>query len=139
MNLYLATKIKLHLPRILLGTIFILSGINGFLKIFEEPEFSAQGQSFISNLKASGLWWLLLKTLEVVGGVLLISRSLGRFGVLLLAPITLSIVLFHAMFSLKGSSLGFLVFALGLFLIFMWRKNLAKLFHVDRHQGRVGH
>ena len=138
MNQHTISKVKLNFPRILLGSIFILSGINGFLQIFPEPQFSVEGSSFITRLKESGFWWLLLKTTEIVGGVLLISKSLGRFGVLLLAPITLAIVAFHLVFSIQGSALGFLVFTLELLLIFMWRKNLAKLFHVHKHHS-TGH
>ena len=122
-------KIQFHLPRIVLGAVFVFSGLNGFLKFLPDPHYSPEGLSFIQALRASGIWWTLLKTAEVVGGSLLLSGSAGRFGVLILAPVTLAIVSFHIFLSPQGSAMGWGVFALELFLIVVWRKSLLHIFH----------
>lgn len=126
-------KLKLQVPRILLGSIFLISGLNGFFKFYSDPAYSEAGQTFIDNLKASGFWWTALKSIEVIGGCALISGAAGRFGVLVLAPVTLAIALFHVFLSPQGSTLAIVAVALEVFLIIALRKNLLRIVHVHPH------
>ena len=128
------SRLKFHLPRVILGAVFVFSGLNGFFGLFPDPAYSESGQSFIAQLKASNVWWVLLKSIELIGGTLLLSGSAGRFGVLVLAPITAGIFLFHLFLSPQGAWLGYTVFALEVFLLFAWRKNLVRLVYHPHHE-----
>lgn len=127
-----SNKVKYKLPRILLGSIFVVSGLNGFINFIPEQSYSPEGGAFIQNLKDSGFFWPLLKAAEIVGGILLLFGSMGQLGVLVLAPITVGIVLFHTFLSIEGAWLAYSLLALEIFLLILWRQNYAKMFGWSR-------
>ncbi|WP_299221705.1 DoxX family membrane protein [uncultured Aquimarina sp.] len=120
------TKLILAL-RILLGILLIVFGSNkfiGFLPDFEfaNPEagvfFGALAGSYI--LKTVGL-------IEVIVGLLLVSNKAVPFGLVLMAPISVNIILFHTTLDLANIGPGAFVFLVNAFLIYAnWNtfKNL---------------
>jgi hypothetical protein len=117
---------KSIIPRLVLGSVFVCSGLNGLFRLFPDENFSPQGQAFINTLRESG-FWVAVKTVELIGGFLLIYGNLGILGVLMLAPICVGIVIFHAILSPQGAWLGYLAFALEIALIILWRKNFMEV------------
>jgi len=134
---------KSHFPqiaRITLGIIFCISGINYFYQIFP-VDYAQAGQSFVENLTASGWVWPVLKTVELLCGLMLVFGYFGPLALFILAPITIGIVLFHILVNPTGwAFLGYTVFALEVFLLFYWRKHVAHLFRdffKDMRKDRV--
>ncbi len=94
-----------HLPtlaRYLLGTIFLVFGLNFWLKLIplpSPPEGSAAA-AFMGALYASG-FLTVVKGLEVLGAILLLSGRYVNLALAWLGPIVVVISLYH-LFLLKG-------------------------------------
>ena len=86
----------------LLGLIFFVFGLNGFLHFLAEPEVSGDAATYMGGLAATGYFFPVLKVVEVVGGFLLLIRKLPALALVLLAPIVVQIFLFHAFLAPEG-------------------------------------
>ncbi|KZS39674.1 hypothetical protein AWE51_08465 [Aquimarina aggregata] len=109
--------------KILLGVMLIIFGSNkfiGFLPDFEfaNPEagilFGALANSYI--LKTVGL-------IEVIVGLLLVTNKAVPFALILMAPISVNIILFHGTLDPANIGPGAFVFIVNTFLIYKhWTK-----------------
>jgi hypothetical protein len=84
-----------------IGLVFVVFSLNfwsgqlfgsGFFSMPPMPEAAG---SFMGALMASGFFMPVLKVIELVGGVLVLSRKFAPLGLLLLSPVIVSIALFH--------------------------------------------
>src|SRR5215207_510048 len=80
--------------RILLGLIFVVFGLNGFFLFITPPEHTTTGGAFVNLLVSTGFMYV-EKSFEVLGGALLLLNSYVTLALAILAPIVVSIVLFH--------------------------------------------
>jgi len=105
--------------RLLLGLIFFVFGLNGFFRFLPMPEMSAEAGNFMGALGATGYFFPFLKVCEVVAGALLLLGAFVPFALVLLAPISVNIFLFHAFLAPSGLPLPIVIAAcliyLGLF------------------------
>jgi hypothetical protein len=123
--------IKRHLPtasRIVLGLVFVVFGLNGFLHFLPQPPVSPRAGAFAGALLASGYLFPLLKAVEVTAGVLLLSRVAVPFALTLLAPIIVNIAGFHLAMAPEGLPIVALVLATELHLAWSYRRAFAPLF-----------
>lgn len=102
--------------RLALGLTFAVFGLNGFLHFLPMPAHEGEAGAFMGALAASGYMFPLIKGIEVVAAVLLLSGRLPALALLLLAPIVVNIVAFHAFLAPAGLALGLVALALGVFL-----------------------
>ena len=112
-----------HIPtaaRYLLGSIFFVFGLNGFLGFLPQPPLAPEGGAFLGALAAAGYMFPLIKGTEVVASLLLLSNRFVPLSLALLAPITFNIVAFHAFLS-PGLALPLVVLALQLYLAYAYR------------------
>lgn len=93
---------KLQLAaRIILGLIYALFGGMGVavaLGVMQMPQDQAMPQAamdFMKGVMGTGYFFLLLKLTELVGGLMLLSGIAAPVALVILAPITLHILLFH--------------------------------------------
>lgn len=94
--------IPFRIAKILLGAAFVVFGLNGFLNFLPTPAIEGEnGKAFLGALAASG-FIKVVKALEVVGGILLLSGRLAPLGLLILGPIIVVIALFDATMDPKG-------------------------------------
>lgn len=94
------TKIQCG-ARILLGLIYAVFGAMGlamFLGFLQmpQPTMPEAAGAFMKGMMGTGYFFPLLKSTEVVGGLLLLTGLAAPFALVVLAPITLHIFLFHA-------------------------------------------
>jgi len=83
--------------RILLGLIYFVFGLNGFLNFIPAPAGMPEpAMSFLGALAASGYFFPVLKVTEVAFGFLLLIGFAAPLALVVLAPVTLHIFLFHA-------------------------------------------
>lgn len=82
--------------RYLLGLIYFVFGLNGFLNFLPMPPLPEQAMAFMGGLGGSGYFFPFLKGTEVLMGALLLSGFAVPFAYVVLAPITINILLFHA-------------------------------------------
>lgn len=102
--------------RLLLGLIFFVFGLNGFLGFLEQPEGTPDGDAFITALMETGYLMTLLKVIETACGALLLAGYFVPLALVLLAPIIVNILGFHLFLDPSGSGLGTIVVILVLHL-----------------------
>ena len=81
--------------RILLGLIFFVFGLNGFLQFLPQPPLPDRAGGFIGALVATGYLLPMIKATEVIAGLFLLTNRLVPLALLLLAPIVVNIFAFH--------------------------------------------
>lgn len=107
--------------RILLGLMYVVFGLNGFLNFMgEPPPMPEKAGILMGAFMAVGYMLPLIKGTEVLGGLLLLSGRFAALGLVILAPITLNIVLFHAMLAPENMYLQIGMLVAHVFL--MWRR-----------------
>lgn len=109
-------KMAALIARLLLGLIFTVFGLNGFLHFIPNMQTPDRAVAFFTAMAATGYMLPLLFATQVLGGVLLL---LGRFvplALVLLAPVVVNIVMFHMFLAPGGLPLAIVVAALELFL-----------------------
>jgi hypothetical protein len=124
-----------HAPTIaagLLGLIFVVFGLNFFLKFIPMPPGPPEGSPpalFMAALFPTG-YLAFVKVLEILGGVLVAIPKTRNIGLLVLGSIIVNILAFHV-FLTGGAGLAdpvvILITALPLFLLWTARKSFAGL------------
>ena len=109
--------------RIVLGIVLIVFGLNKFFNFMPMPPMEGDAATFMNGLGVSGYMFPLLGILEVLIGVLLILNKAVPFALILLAPVAVNMVLFHAAMDLAGIGASALVFVLNAYLMYVnWDK-----------------
>lgn len=84
--------------RIVLGLIFFVFGLNGFLNFIPQPAgLPEAATSYMGALFATGYFFPVLKVTEILCGAALLSGYFVPLALVILAPITIQIFLFHFM------------------------------------------
>jgi uncharacterized membrane protein YphA (DoxX/SURF4 family) len=109
-----------HAARIVLGLVFFVFGLNGFFHFLPQPPLPDAALPFISGLASSGYTFPVLKSIEVVAGVMLLSSFMVPLALTLLAPIIVNIALFHV-FLVPGIPMVALLLGLELYLAWSYR------------------
>jgi uncharacterized membrane protein YphA (DoxX/SURF4 family) len=123
-------KLSSKLPtvaRIVLGLVFFVFGLNGFLHFLPQPAPPARALAFLGGLASTGYFFPLLKATEVLGGALLLAGFVP-FALTLLAPIVVNIVAFHAFLAPGNWPVVGIVLASELYLAVVHRSAFAPLF-----------
>jgi uncharacterized membrane protein YphA (DoxX/SURF4 family) len=113
--------------RLLLGLIFSVFGLNGFLHFLPQPPMPSAAGAFMGALQATGYMLPLLKATEVVSGILLLSGLLVPLALTLLAPVIVNIVAFHLFLAPGNYPVVALVLTAELFLAWTYRVSFAGL------------
>lgn len=125
-------KLSVAVPRILLGLIYFVFGLNFFLHFIPQngPQPQGAAAAFAGGLFQAGYFFPFLKTIEVIFGLLLILGWFTPLALVILMPISIHILLFHAILAPSGFTVGLalLIFALNLFLAWPYRSAYAPLF-----------
>jgi uncharacterized membrane protein YphA (DoxX/SURF4 family) len=113
-------KTAVLIARILLGLIFVVFGLNGFLQFLPQPAMPQPAIAFFGALASSGYMLPLLFATELGGGILLLL-GMVPLGVAILAPVIVNIVAFHVFLAPGGLPLAVVVASLALFLAWTHR------------------
>ena len=124
-------------PRVLLGLTFLLGAIDGFSFIFMgahliHPPTSDKGLALEAALKAVGFFWPLMKSIELVGALCLLTNKAPALGLALLSPIMAVIVLFHFVLNPGGIPMALLLLGNGTLLAVQYRHQFAGLLQASR-------
>jgi hypothetical protein len=122
--------------RILLGSIFVVFGLNGFLHFLPQPPAPPRAMAFGGALAATGYFFPLLKATEVIAGALLLARFVP-IALTLLAPIIVNIVAFHTFLAPGNYAVVGLVLASEIYLAVVHRAAFAPLFARGRARAKV--
>ncbi len=130
--------------RLLLGAIFTVFGLNGFLHFIPQPPHAGLAAVFLGGLGASGYFFPLLKGTEVLVGLALLGNRFVPLALTVLAPIALNIVAFHAFLAPTALALPLVIVGLGLYLAYTERAVFAPLLRARSNEpvpqsARHGH
>lgn len=128
-------KIAVTVARVLLGLVFLVFGLNFFLKFLPVPPMQdSPATQFVMAMGGSG-YMHVIKVFEVVGGALLISGYFVPLGLTLLAPVIVNIALFHVFLDKSGYGMTAALVALEVFLLYAYRASFAPLFQAKPDVG----
>jgi uncharacterized membrane protein YphA (DoxX/SURF4 family) len=123
------SRLAPNASRILLGLIFFVFGLNGFLQFMPQPPMPEKAMAFMGGLAASGYMFPLIKGVEVIGGAMLLSNRFVPLALALIAPNVVNIVLFHAALAPAGLPVALFVLGLELFAAWSYRGAYASMLH----------
>ena len=113
------------IARILLGSILIVFGLNGFFHFMPNPEVPGEAGKFLGALFESGYIFPVISAVELVAGIALLANRFVAVALIIFAPIAVNIILFHLFLDLRGIGPGLVVFVLNLFLLFANKEKYA--------------
>jgi putative oxidoreductase len=120
-------KIAAIIARILLGLLFFVFGLNGFLHFIPAPPPTGVAGQYFGALFVSH-YIVAIFALQVAGGALLLANRFVPLALTILAPILVNIVLFHATMAPEGFAPAVVAVALWLVLFIRERAAFAGLF-----------
>ena len=88
-------KIVIITSRVLLGLMFLVFGLNGFLNFIPSPPPTGLAGQFLGAMFVSH-YLAAVFALQTVAGALLLANRFVRAALVILAPVLVNIVLFHA-------------------------------------------
>lgn len=117
--------------RMILGLGLLLFGLSKLIHFNFMPThiYTGDTASFIDSLGDTRYILKVIGVLEVCIGLLLLINKAVPFALILLAPISVNIVLFHLFMGTPGLILGLIVIILNIMLIYKHWKAYRPLFH----------
>ena len=121
-------KILTLIARLLLGLIFVVFGLNGFLNFLSMgPMPSGLAGQFSSVLVLSHYFWV-VAALQIAGGVLLLVNRFVPLGLVLLGPVIVNIILYHAVLYPTDIAPAIVVTILWLIVFYAHRQYFSGIF-----------
>ena len=121
-------KIVILIARLLLGLIFFVLGLNGFLSFLSMgPMPTGLAGQFIGALFQSHYLWA-VAGLQVAGGLLLLVNRFVPLALVLLGPVIVNILLYHLLLNLTGIGMAILVTILWFIVFYGHRQYFSGIF-----------
>jgi len=119
--------------RVLLGLIFTVFGLHGFFhfSFIPMPEMSEAGGTFMGALMGTGYFMIVVKAVEVLAGLMILTGRFLPLGLILLAPVTVHILLFHVFLDPAGMGMAIFVVAMQLFLAWSYRDSYSGILQAN--------
>jgi uncharacterized membrane protein YphA (DoxX/SURF4 family) len=94
---------KLHLTaRILFGAGFVIFGLNGFLNFMPNPPLTPEAGSLLGALAATGYFFPMIKIIELLTGLMILTNLFAPLGAILITPILVGITTIHIFLNPAG-------------------------------------
>ncbi len=122
--------------RVILGLIFVVFGLNGFFHFIPNPESNAQMTAFMTALGETGYFMTVVKLVEVISGLMILTGRFLPLGLVLLAPVSVNILLVHVFLDQGNLAMAIVIIALQLFLAWAYRDSYSEL--LQAHAKPVG-
>jgi putative oxidoreductase len=115
------------IARVLLGLVFTVFGLNGFLHLIPNPPLAGLAGQFMGALFGSHYYVIAFGT-ELIGGVLLLSNRYVPLALTLLGPVIVNILSFHIFLSSENAAPAVVVTALWFVVFAQVRSAFSGLF-----------
>lgn len=115
------------IARVILGVIFALFGLNGFLNFISMPRPSGIAAEYMGALFVSH-YLAVIFALELIAGALLVANRFVPLALAILAPILFNIGLFHALMSPEGIAPALIAIGLWIVVFYHHRTAFSALF-----------
>jgi putative oxidoreductase len=126
-------KIATLIARILLGLLFLVFGLNGFLHFIPMPPPTGLAAQYMGALYVSH-YLVFIFLVQVVGGALLLANRFVPLALILLGPVLVNILLFHSFMAPAGLPLALVTTVLWGLVFYGVRRAFAGVF-IQRVQG----
>lgn len=120
-------KILALIARLLLGLLFVVFGLNGFLMFIKGPIPDGLAGQFVTALMQSHYVYVVC-TIEIVGGALLLLNRYVPLGLTLLGPIIVNIFLYHLLLFHMGAGMAAVIAIFWGIIAYYHRQSFAPLF-----------
>ena len=120
-------KIAALISRILLGLVFVVFGLNGFLNFIKGPLPSGVAGQFLGALMQSHFVFV-LSAVELTGGALLLANRYVPLGLVLLGPVIVNIFFYHLLMDRSGLIIAIVVIILWGLIALRHRQYFSGLF-----------
>jgi hypothetical protein len=106
------------IARVLMGLIFLVMGLNGFLFFLPQPTtIPPKGAAFFGAMMATGYLIPFISATQVVVALLLLSNRLVPLALTIIAPVVVNIAMYHLFLSpTQGVPLAAVVLVLEIYL-----------------------
>lgn len=122
-----AARLLLALPLLVFG----LDGLLGFLPTDTYPEHGEQATAFLEALVGSGYLWRLLKIVEILVALSLLTGRFVPLALVVFTPVVVNILGFHLTMEREGTGLAVLLVSLTGFLAWSYRAYFRPLLDPD--------
>lgn len=116
--------------RLLLGLIFLVLGANGILHFLPMPLPTGDALTWYGIMAAHG-WMSFVGVISLIGGLLLLVGRFVPLALVLLAPVIVNILLYHALLWPHGYILAIVAAVLEVILLIVYRRSFTSLFVPD--------
>ena len=120
-------KIAALIARYLLGLMFLVFGLNGFLHFIPQPPPTGLALQYLTVLTESH-YMVAVFLLQIIGGVLLLANRFVPIALVLLGPVIANILLYHALMAPAGIPPGLLALILWLIVFYSVRSAFTGVF-----------
>ena len=121
-------KIVILIARLLLGLIFVVFGLNGFLNFLSMgPMPTGLAGQFIGALFQSH-YYFVVAGLQILGGALLLVNRFVPLALVLLGPVIVNILLYHLFLNPAGIALAIAVTILWFIVFYGHRQYFSGIF-----------
>jgi len=116
-----ASRYVTAIVRILLGLMFLVFGLNGFLNFMPPPKDMPPEIMNVMGALMKGGWMYVVSGAEVLVAVLLLTNRFVPLALALLAPIVVGIITFHVAMAPATIGPGIVVLVMELYLAWAYR------------------
>jgi putative oxidoreductase len=121
-------KIAALIARLLLGLIFVVFGLNGFLNFIPiGPMPSGLAGQFLAAL-AQSHYFHFVAAIQIIGGVLLLVNRFVPLALVILGPVIVNILSYHVFLNPIGIALALFVAILWLIVFYYHRQYFSGIF-----------
>ncbi len=115
--------------RVLLGLLFTVTGLNGFLDFLPQPtEPIPEGAlAFAGALQSSGYMFPMIMGTQLLCGVLLLTGLFVPLALVLLAPVVVNIIAFHLFLAPSGTGMAISVLVVEVYLVWAYRRAFGSM------------
>lgn len=117
------TKYSPIIARVLLGLLFVVFGLNGFLHFMPLAPVPEKAGQLLGAFAAAGYMFPLIKATEVLGGLSLLTGRFVPLGLTVLAPVVVHIAAFHLFLTPGDVGLALGLVALEAYLAYAYRDS----------------
>ncbi len=117
-------KIASLIARLLMGLIFFVFGLNGFLNFIPAPPPTGLAGQFAGILFTSHLY-VVIFAVQTIGGLLLLVNRFVPLALIILGPVIVNIFFFHLFMAPSGLPLAIVVVALWVIVAMRNKEHLA--------------
>jgi putative oxidoreductase len=114
--------------RIILGIGLLVFGLNKFFNYIQMFEMPTAAANFMESLETTGYAFYLVAILEVAVALMLLLKKWVPFALILLAPLSINILLFHIFLDVSDIAVAIVIFSLNVLLMYKYWKAYRPLF-----------